>query len=160
MGRPFTGVSMTVDGTKSPYTQSGIVLVDPSGVPTANNYSKSQIDTLLLKQHTKNSDSILAENTPDEVSASELRDTVDVISTLATKTNVLEKDNTTSFTPDADYEPSTKKYVDDIKAGAMGVVIHGATAGTARPSGFASITWIGSVEPTNATNNDVWINTA
>ncbi len=31
----------------------------------------------------------------------------------ADKTNVLELDNTTSFTPDADYEPATKKYVDD-----------------------------------------------
>lgn len=31
----------------------------------------------------------------------------------ANKTNVLELDNTTAFTPDADYEPATKKYVDD-----------------------------------------------
>ncbi len=31
----------------------------------------------------------------------------------AEKSNVLELDNTTPFTPDADYEPATKKYVDD-----------------------------------------------
>ena len=31
----------------------------------------------------------------------------------AAKANVLELDNTTVFTPDADYEPATKKYVDD-----------------------------------------------
>jgi hypothetical protein len=31
----------------------------------------------------------------------------------ADKTNVLELDNTDAFTPDADYEPATKKYVDD-----------------------------------------------
>lgn len=31
----------------------------------------------------------------------------------ADKTNVLELDNTTAFTPEADYEPATKKYVDD-----------------------------------------------
>jgi len=31
----------------------------------------------------------------------------------ADKSNVLELDNTTSFTPDADFEPATKKYVDD-----------------------------------------------
>lgn len=31
----------------------------------------------------------------------------------ADKTNVLELDNTTSFTPDQDFEPATKKYVDD-----------------------------------------------
>ena len=35
------------------------------------------------------------------------------LSTLALKSNVLELNNTTSFTPDADYEPATKKYVDD-----------------------------------------------
>jgi len=31
----------------------------------------------------------------------------------ADKSNVLELDNTTAFTPSADYEPATKKYVDD-----------------------------------------------
>ena len=36
------------------------------------------------------------------------------------KTNVLEKDNTTSFTPSADYHPATKKFVDDsIVAGSI-----------------------------------------
>lgn len=39
----------------------------------------------------------------------------------------------------------------------MGVVVHGATAGTARPTGFACITWIGSVQPTNAATNDIWV---
>jgi len=38
-------------------------------------------------------------------------------SALATKANVLELDNTTAFTPDADYEPATKKYVDDNAGG-------------------------------------------
>lgn len=42
----------------------------------------------------------------------------------------------------------------------MGVVVHGATAGTARPSGYTVVTWIGSVEPTNATNNDIWVDTS
>jgi len=32
---------------------------------------------------------------------------------LVLKSNVLELDNTTPFTPDADHEPATKKYVDD-----------------------------------------------
>jgi len=32
------------------------------------------------------------------------------------KSNVLELDNTDAFTPDANYEPATKKYVDDNKA--------------------------------------------
>ncbi len=35
------------------------------------------------------------------------------LSTMALKTNVLELDNAEAFTPDADYEPATKKYVDD-----------------------------------------------
>jgi len=35
------------------------------------------------------------------------------LSMLALKSNVLELDDTTAFTPDADYEPATKKYVDD-----------------------------------------------
>ena len=36
--------------------------------------------------------------------------------TKADKTNVLEKDNTTAYTPTADYHPSTKKYIDDVAA--------------------------------------------
>lgn len=39
------------------------------------------------------------------------------LSSYALKTNVLELDNTTAFTPDADYEPATKKYVDDELSG-------------------------------------------
>ncbi len=39
----------------------------------------------------------------------------------------------------------------------MGTVVHGATAATARPTGFGCITWIGSVQPTNALTNDIWI---
>jgi len=39
------------------------------------------------------------------------------ISGKADKSNVLELDNTDSFTPDADYEPATKKYVDDNAGG-------------------------------------------
>jgi hypothetical protein len=46
-----------------------------------------------------------------------------------------------------------------FKDTAMGVIVHGATAGTARPTGYAVVTWIGSVEPTNATNNDIWYST-
>lgn len=33
---------------------------------------------------------------------------------IPTASNVLTLDNTTAFTPDADYEPATKKYVDDL----------------------------------------------
>lgn len=39
-------------------------------------------------------------------------------------------------------------------------VLHGATADTARPLGAAVVQWIGSVEPTNAVDGDLWTNTA
>lgn len=39
------------------------------------------------------------------------------LNTKADKTNVLEKTNTTAFTPTADFHPATKKYVDDTAAG-------------------------------------------
>jgi hypothetical protein len=39
------------------------------------------------------------------------------LSWLASKTNVLELDNTDAFTPTADYHPATKKYVDDNVGG-------------------------------------------
>lgn len=38
----------------------------------------------------------------------------------------------------------------------MGVVIHGADANVDRPVGLTVVTWIGSVEPVNALDNDVW----
>jgi CTP synthase (UTP-ammonia lyase) len=44
-----------------------------------------------------------------------------------------------------------------LSTNGKGKVAHGATAGTARPSGFASIEWEGSVEPTNAINGDTWV---
>jgi hypothetical protein len=48
----------------------------------------------------------------------------------------------------------------ESKTDVMGVVVHGATAGTTRPTGYSQITWIGSVEPTNAENNDIWNDTS
>ena len=41
-----------------------------------------------------------------------------------------------------------------------GFVNHGATASIARPPGYASIEWYGSVQPTNAANGDTWIDTS
>lgn len=46
----------------------------------------------------------------------------------ALKTNVLEKDNTTAYTPTADYHPATKKYADDLAEGRYSKTA-GATAG-------------------------------
>lgn len=47
-----------------------------------------------------------------------------------------------------------------VAAAGMGVVIHGADAATARPSGFAVVTWIGTVTPDNAIDGDIFENTA
>lgn len=39
-------------------------------------------------------------------------------------------------------------------------VFHGATAGTARPTGAGVVVWVGTVTPTNAnTSTDFWIDT-
>jgi hypothetical protein len=65
------------------------------------------------------------------------------------------KGKAVGIAPTADLELATKKYVDDKEV--LGVVVHGSTAGTARPSGFASTTWIGTVEPTNAIDDDIWV---
>jgi hypothetical protein len=40
----------------------------------------------------------------------------------------------------------------------MGYIAHGSTAGTARPTGFASVTWVGTVQPTNMAVGDFWVN--
>ena len=46
---------------------------------------------------------------------------------------VLMKDNATAFTPTADYQPATKKYVDDSAGGGGGVQI---VLSSAQPSGL------------------------
>lgn len=49
---------------------------------------------------------------------------------------------------------------DNLVAYAKGQIVHGTDAGTARPSGFASIEWVGAVPPVNAQIQDTWINTS
>jgi hypothetical protein len=55
---------------------------------------------------------------------------------------------------------ATKVAASVLAGGGKGFVNHGATAGTARPSGYASVEWFGSVEPTNAVNGDSWVDTS
>ena len=45
------------------------------------------------------------------------------------------------------------------KTNVKATINHGGTSGTSRPSGFDSVEWIGTVEPTNAANDDTWIDT-
>lgn len=54
-------------------------------------------------------------------------------------------------------DAANKNYVDQKITGAMGVVVHGAVASVSRPTGYAAVTWIGSVQPTNAITNDIWV---
>jgi len=42
-------------------------------------------------------------------------------------------------------------------AAAVTAVTHGSNASTARPSGVTAVYWIGTVEPVNAVNGDLWI---
>jgi len=41
---------------------------------------------------------------------------------------------------------------------AKGCVVHEEDPNVARPGGFASVEWIGTVEPVNAIDNDTWVN--
>lgn len=43
-----------------------------------------------------------------------------------------------------------------ISANTKGFVFHGATATTARPTGYGSVEWMGSVEPVNSIDHDTW----
>jgi len=52
-----------------------------------------------------------------------------------------------------------KGQLDGLQAETVTFVNHGATAGTARPTGFDTVMWLGSVEPTNAVNDDFWVDT-
>lgn len=58
--------------------------------------------------------------------------------------NVLEKDNTTAYTPTADYHPSTKKYADDGLALKLDTTLKGANNGLAEldANGFVPVTQI------------------
>ena len=48
-----------------------------------------------------------------------------------------------------------------LKASSVGVAQHGTNASMNRPSGWASVMWIGSVAPLNAQNNtDTWLDTS
>ena len=54
---------------------------------------------------------------------------------------------------DADGNASSKE---EMLGSLVGGVVHGADNSVARPTGYAFVIWIGSVEPLNAINNDIW----
>jgi len=46
-----------------------------------------------------------------------------------------------------------------ITPGAMGSIVHLADAATVRPTEYPQYTWIGSIQPTNMADYDIWIDT-
>lgn len=58
------------------------------------------------------------------------------------------------------YIVPSKTSVDTLSTIAMGVVVHGADAAVVRPTGYAQIIWIGSVDPTNKVTGDLWVDNA
>lgn len=87
--------------------------------------------------------------------------TISSTSTLTNKT-ISGASNTLSNIPQSAVTSLTtdlaaKQAASVISANGMGYVNHGSTASTARPTGFASITWRGTVAPTNATSADFWV---
>lgn len=83
--------------------------------------------------------------------------TLDGISTFQSLT-----DTPTSYTSQAGQIPQVNVAEDALEFtdAVTGQIVHGSTAGTTRPVGFDVVMWIGSVEPTNAVNNDVWVDTS
>ena len=88
----------------------------PTAVPDDADYPDrtNDVDIVLAARYNEIKNEVLAiclelGISPSGASA----DVVTRLALLALKTNVLELDNVSAFTPDADYEPATKKYVDD-----------------------------------------------
>ncbi len=73
----------------------------------------------------------------------------------ADKTNVLEKNNTTTFTPTANYHPVTKKYVDDADAALEGEIAALASAGAKNLLKFTKINEVNAQGVTFTVNDDM-----
>lgn len=68
-------------------------------------------------------------------------------------------DNTTKLATTAFTTGAVAAEVTRANGAYESFVIHGSTASTARPSGAGQVLWTGSVAPTNAATNDLWIDT-
>lgn len=121
---------------------------------TANTGDVTQTGTQTLTNKTLTSPVI---NTPTgivkaDVGLSNVDNTSNATERAATATltnkTISGSDNTFSNVPTASLTTSFQR------------VIHGATAGTARPTGITHVEWVGSVAPTNGTTADTWVDTA
>lgn len=75
-----------------------------------------------------------------------------------------ETPGSTNVGPHATWHRNAHTAINTMSAGmidsGMGVAVHGSNASFARPLGWKSVTWIGSVQPSNGIDNDVWVDTA
>jgi len=93
----------------------------PAAIPNDTNYpdKTDDVDWIYAKLYNDLKEEVLALCKELGISPSGASATlVARLALLALKSNVLEKDNASAFTPDHDYEPATKKYVDEIEKGA------------------------------------------
>ncbi|MHA1737415.1 MAG: LamG domain-containing protein [Candidatus Heimdallarchaeota archaeon] len=130
----ISSVGGSVVSGQKPFFSEALLVVDGDGTPSANSVGKQDaIDAIAHKDLKDNPHEVNA----DDVGLDNIDNTSDVDKPVSTAgqtaldlkadaSNVLEKDNTTEFTPDADYEPATKKYVDATKQSAIEFLIDGA----------------------------------
>jgi len=151
-----------------------------TGTVNATTYgitSDGGVDDVVLVEATTDAAGLLGADKWDEIVANSLKNTnvttnlsagtrtattIDVNSSDGTNATLVEADTTNAGILGSDkwdeIVANTAK-VSYVKTNVKGHVAHGATAGTARATGFTSVEWVGSVEPTNAENGDTWIDT-
>lgn len=150
---PYAGDGITIDGNTGDVDMSGDITVDGialvGGVDVT--YSLAQKADLASTQTLSNKTISGASNTLTNISADSTVDgTTNKVYTATEKTKLA------GIATGADVTAAANVST----AGGLITVNHGATAGTTRPSVSGPVMWIGSVEPTNASNGDVWVDTA
>ncbi|MBT6765446.1 MAG: hypothetical protein HOA90_13040, partial [Prolixibacteraceae bacterium] len=91
-------------------TKTKITYDDKGLVTAGTDATTADISASTNKNYVTDAQKVVIENTSGANTGDQ------DLSSLALKSNVLELDNTTLFTPDADYEPATKAYVDVLLA--------------------------------------------
>ena len=78
----------------------------------------------------------------------------DYLNSLSEKEIVLRADR--AIISDSDDENKLKKS-SPVRDDYIGAVVHASNPNIPRPADYMIVHWIGSVEPTNAIDNDLWI---
>ena len=94
--------------------------IDPAGGTTYTIAGTSQLISVSYALHAKTvtteTDPAYTASQAANITATDITNLSNLTGTNTGDQDVLELNNTTAFTPDADYEPATKKYVDDNSA--------------------------------------------